>query len=237
MLVLGDMGHRIPLSAAGDLPSWTQEGIFQSVYWFFLILGTIVGVVVIGYACYNLWKYRDDGGEDEYADDKKVTRPRPGELPSSSGGGRKLFLSFGISAIIVLGLIAWTYGLLIDVEGATTDYSADMEVDVYGSQWSWTFQYPNGENETETLRLPEGQLVELRVTSTDVFHSFGIPEQRVKADAIPGQVIARPFITNETGTYVAHCYELCGANHARMDAEVVVMPQDEFQAWYQNTSG
>jgi cytochrome c oxidase subunit 2 len=231
-----DSGLATAVSSAGGLPTQSPEQIFEQVFWVFMAIGTAVGIVVIAYATYNAVKYRDGDGEDPYADSKKVTRPQLGELPSSSGGGKKLFLSFAISAIIVLGLIVWTYGLLVDYEGATAQVDADMTVDVYGEKFSWTFGYANGENES-TLRVPRGEMVRLDVTSKDVFHNFGIPAQKVKADAIPGQVNSAWFVAEETGTFEANCYELCGAGHSRMDAEVIVMEPDAYRQWYQNASG
>ena len=238
MLGLGDTVHVLwgPLSAAGGIPVQSPKTIFELVFWVFMAIGTLVGIVVILYAFYNMVKYRDDEGEDPYADAKKVVRPEPGELPGSSGGGKKLFLSFGISAIIVLSLIVWTYGLLVDYETAPDQIEDDITIDVYGERFSWTFQYPNGENET-TLRVPRGKMIQLDVTSTDVFHNLGIPQQGLKADAIPGQTTSAWFAADETGTYKAHCYELCGAGHATMDAEVIVMEPDEYRQWYTNMSG
>ncbi|MDY6764461.1 MAG: cytochrome c oxidase subunit II, partial [Halobacteria archaeon] len=59
---------------------------------------------------------------------------------------------------------------------------------------------------------------------------------RVKTDAIPGQTTTTWFVANETGTYQAQCFELCGTGHSFMDAQVVVMEQEEFEEWYTNSS-
>lgn len=224
------------LSGAGGIPVQSPKAIFEQVFWVFMGIGTVVGIVVILYAFSHMVRYRDEEVEendDPYADEKKVVRPELGELPGSSGGGKKLFLSFAISAIIVLSLIVWTYTLLVDYETAAEEIDEELTIDVYGEQFSWSFQYPNGEN-VSTLRVPRGQMIMLRVTSKDVFHNFGIPSQGLKADAIPGQTTSAWFAADETGTYAAHCYELCGAGHSRMDAEVIVMEPDEYRDWYNN---
>lgn len=238
MLGLGNTGHAAStqFSAAGGIPGQSPKAIFEQVFWVFMAIGTVVAIVVIAYAVYNVVKYRDSGG-DPYEDASKVVRPTVGELPGTSGGGRKLFLSFGISAIIVLSLIVWTYGLLVDYETAPENIDEDLTIDVYGERFSWRFQYPNGENVTRTLRVPEGQMIQLEVTSTDVFHNFGVPQLGVKTDAIPGQVTTAWFAGEEPGTFEAHCYELCGAGHATMDAEVIVMQPEEYREWYTNMSG
>jgi cytochrome c oxidase subunit 2 len=216
---------------AGDVRA--PADVFGDIYEVFLILGTLVGIVVIAYTLYNAYKYRAQDG----AAPESVERPTLGEIPTGGGGGRKLFLSFGISAVIVLSLIGWTYSTLLYVETEPANHEDRMEVDVVGHQFSWEFVYPNGHSTTGELRVPKNELVQLHVTSDDVFHNFGIPELRIKADAIPGQTTSTWFVGKETGEYAAHCYELCGSGHSYMDATVVVMERDAYQEWYNTTSG
>jgi cytochrome c oxidase subunit 2 len=206
----------------------------------FLALGTLVGIVVISYTLYNAYKYRYREGEDPAPE---ADRPELGELPSGGGKGKKLFLSFSLSAIIVVSLVVWTYGLLLYVENKPTEYvqnnaNADaMTIDVVGFQFGWRFTYPNGHTTSGELRVPKNRMVMLNVTSTDVFHNFGIPEMKVKTDAIPGQTTETWFVPKQTGNYTAQCYELCGAGHSYMDAQVRVMERNEYSEWYQSTNG
>jgi len=227
----------LPVAQSGSA-SRTPAELFGNIFLVFTILGTLVGVVVIGYTLYNAYIYRQDGddGEDEAADSKKVVRPTLGELPTGSGGGRKLFVSFGISAVIVLSLIVWTYSALLFVEDVPEDRAEDaMEIDVVGQQFSWEFTYPNGHKSFE-LRVPKGRTVKLNVTSSDVWHNIGIPAFKAKADAIPGQTTSAWFTPDRTGQFEAICYELCGSGHSQMRADVIVMEQDEFRDWYESTT-
>jgi cytochrome c oxidase subunit 2 len=218
------------------VPKGTRTNVFNEIYTIFLLLGTLVGVVVIAYMLHKAYKYRASAHDD--ADEKD--RPEVGELPSGSGGGRKLFVSFALSAIIVVSLITWTYFTLLYVESPDDTAAEDtMEIEVVGHQFYWEFIYPNGESVRDDLRVPEDTRVKLTVTSDDVFHNFGIPELRAKADAIPGETTDTWFIAENPGTYQAHCYELCGSGHSYMDADVTVMTESEFESWYQtmgNTS-
>lgn len=215
---------------SGLIPRGTRAEVFQQIFSVFLVLGVLVGVVVIGYMVYNGYKYRDGNGSHEF------TPPTLGELPSESEGGRKLAYSFSLSAIIVILLILWTYGTLLYIEGdSSAEHPDALEVEVVGSQFSWTFVYPNG-HESDTLRVPQGKEVKLTVTSSDVFHTFGVPELRVKTDAIPGQKTDTWFIGDKQGTYEARCFELCGSAHSYMTAEVVVMEPNKYREWYANTN-
>jgi cytochrome c oxidase subunit 2 len=215
------------------VPRGTRVEVFRQIYEVFLVLGTLVGVVVVAYMLYNAYAYRR-GADYE----GEVERPELGELPSGSGGGRKLFLSLTLSAVIVVSLIAWTYGTLLYVESgaATGPGSNALDVDVVAYQFGWEFVYPNGTT-TSTLRVPEDRAVRLHVTSRDVFHNFGIPGLRVKTDAIPGHTTQTWFRADEPGEHTVHCYELCGAGHSFMTAPVVVEERTEWQSWYANTTG
>ena len=213
-------------AVTADSPS----AIFDQIFLVFVVLGSVVGVVVIGYTLWNAYKYR--WSTDEEFD---VDRPKLGELPHGGTGGRKLLLSFGISAIIVLSLIFWTYGALLDVESGPPSDEDPIEVQVTGIQFAWQFEYENGHRTVNELRVPTDRPVVLNVTSGDTFHNFGIPGMSLKADAIPGQITETWFIAEETGTYEAQCYELCGSGHSNMKADVIVMDQGNFQNWYAST--
>ncbi len=227
------------LGQTGGL-SRTPADVFNTVYLVFLILGTLVGVVVIGYTLTKAWRYRDDGERDDESESDKVVRPVLGHLPTGSGGGKKLFVSFGISAVIVLSLIVWTYSALLFVDDTPPEVAAEgeepLEIEVVGKQFNWEYTYPNGHTEEPTLYIPEDRPIRLKVTAADVWHNYGISEFRVKTDAIPGQTTTAWFVADETGTYEAVCYELCGSGHSAMRGDVVVMEQEEFEEWYANTT-
>jgi cytochrome c oxidase subunit 2 len=215
-----------------------QAAIFDEIFLVFLGLGTLVGIVVVTYTLLNAYKYRDDGSEPKESFDPPVL----GELPTGKGGpkAKKLFLSFGISAIIVISLVVYAYGLLLVVEegpdGAGVE--TDMEVEVVGYQFGWEFQYPNGVTTQNTMYVPQDSAIELRVTSRDVWHNFGVPELRIKTDSIPGDYSETWFTTDdglspgEERTYEIKCYELCGSGHSFMNGEIVVMHEDDYQEWY-----
>ncbi|WP_336036615.1 cytochrome c oxidase subunit II [Halobacterium yunchengense] len=232
MIPLGSVG-RWAGGVASIVPRGTRAYVFDQIYTVFLLLGTLVGVVVVLYMLHKAYKYRASrsAGDDDY------DRPEVGELPEGGGGGRKLFVSFALSAIIVVSLVSWTYFTLLYVENPDDQGDEQpLEVEVVGHQFYWEFVYPNGNSTRGTLRVPADRRVQLEVTSGDTFHNFGVPELRAKADAIPGQTTTTWFVADDPGTYRAHCYELCGSGHSYMDATVEVMREDDYEAWYANTT-
>jgi cytochrome c oxidase subunit 2 len=93
------------------------------------------------------------------------------------------------------------------------------------------------------LYLPVNTPIIVRLRSKDVIHSFGVPEFRVKQDAVPGLTIPIWFIPTVTTAemrtntgnpefqYEIACAQLCGIGHARMRGFVTVQSAEEFQQW------
>lgn len=93
------------------------------------------------------------------------------------------------------------------------------------------------------LYLPANQSVIVKLRSKDVIHSFGVPEFRVKQDAIPGYTIPIWFVPNVTTAemrartgnaefqYEIACAQLCGLGHYRMRGFVTVLAPEEFRKW------
>jgi cytochrome c oxidase subunit 2 len=93
------------------------------------------------------------------------------------------------------------------------------------------------------LHLPVNTPIIVRLRSKDVIHSFGVPEFRVKQDAIPGLTIPIWFVPTVTTAemrtrtgnaefqYEIACAQLCGLGHARMRGFVTVQTAEEFQQW------
>jgi cytochrome c oxidase subunit 2 len=109
-------------------------------------------------------------------------------------------------------------------------------ISVVGQQWTWRFDYTDYGFSSIELRLPVDRQALLELTSSDVIHSFWVPEFRVKQDALPGEGMERELrITpTETGTYKVRCAELCGLEHAYMVADVIVMEVEDFEDWLED---
>jgi len=111
-------------------------------------------------------------------------------------------------------------------------------ITVVGSQWSWRFDYEDYGFSSTELRLPIDQQSLLTMTSTDVIHSFWVPEFRLKQDALPGEGMERELRITPTviGNYKLRCAELCGLEHAYMVSDVIVMEINDFKKWVEEQS-
>jgi cytochrome c oxidase subunit 2 len=64
--------------------------------------------------------------------------------------------------------------------------------------------------------IPKNVYISLTVTSTDVIHSWAVPQLGIKVDAIPGRIANSVLFTFTNGVYYGQCSELCGVLHGFM---------------------
>ena len=110
-----------------------------------------------------------------------------------------------------------------------------MEITSIARMWSFSFVYDNGKT-TDKLVIPVNQAIKINLVSVDVIHSLYIPAFRVKEDMVPGQEKWMWFRPTNVGTYYLFCAEYCGLRHSYMHSTVEVLPEEEFLAWYADTT-
>ena len=130
----------------------------------------------------------------------------------------------------VLAMVMFVWGSSVYFALARVPDEA-MDVYAVGKQWMWKFQHREGPREINELHVPLNMPVRVLITSEDVLHSLYFPGFRTKMDAVPGRYTQLWFTATKLGTYHIFCAEYCGARHSAMIVRVVVMPQQEFQAW------
>ena len=178
---------------------------------------TVIGIVFSLVALYFLIRYRRKHPDEQ---------GRPVKLTALAAVGWAVIPAFAFMADdFYLAAKAWN--LLNDYRNVPEDR---FEVKMESAMWSWTYTYPNGTQAVNELRVPAGKPV-LRMTSKDVVHSHFIPDFRVKEDSMPGRVTYLMFYP-KPGEHVATCAEYCGMMHSKMYGKIIVMPPQEFQAWY-----
>jgi len=64
-----------------------------------------------------------------------------------------------------------------------------------------------------------------------VIHSFWVPEERFKRDAIPGRVNRFDIDFERPGSEEGLCAEFCGLEHSKMGFEVFVLSPPSYQRW------
>lgn len=110
-----------------------------------------------------------------------------------------------------------------------------FNIKVVARMWNFTFEYENGKK-TDTLFVPLNKAVKLGLNSLDVIHSLYIPAFRIKEDVVPGREKMAWFIPQREGIFDLFCAEYCGLNHSYMLNLVKVMPEEQFNSWYVDTT-
>ena len=79
--------------------------------------------------------------------------------------------------------------------------------------------------------VPVNHPVRVMLRTKDVTHSFFVPVLRVKQDTVPGLMIPIHFTATKIGEYEIPCAELCGMQHYKMRARLLVMSEADFENW------
>ncbi len=132
------------------------------------------------------------------------------------------------TTVIFLGFFGWGAWLYLDMQRPPPDAEV---IDVVGRQWMWDIRHPGGRREFNTLHVPLGRAIRLRMRSEDVIHSFYVPSFRVKQDLVPGKTVSLWFEPTRTGVFHLFCAEYCGTQHSGMVGQVVVQPPEDHAAW------
>jgi cytochrome c oxidase subunit II len=165
-------------------------------------------------------------------------RRRPVEAPSAERDRRSaraiVLLGAVVPGLILIPLFVWTIHTLGALDPASR--RPDLVVDLVGKQWWWEVRYRDtvpARNfvTANELHIPVGRRVELRLSATDVIHSFWVPELHGKTDLIPGRENVTWIEASRPGVYGGQCAEYCGMQHANMKLLVIAQEPAEYERW------
>jgi cytochrome c oxidase subunit 2 len=198
------------------LPNAASEGAVEIDSLHFVVISTTMlgAALVFMTALWFVFRYRRRG--------RALATPTI-KPPTSFEIGHALFL-------LSLFIAFWVVGF---VQYANMQRAPDDAIDVYvtGKQWMWKFAQQGAPGTIGYVVVPVRKPVRMVITSRDVVHSFYVPSFRLKRDAVPGRYTSLWFEARETGVFPVYCAEYCGLSHSRMAADVVVLPQHEYQAY------
>lgn len=160
-----------------------------------------------------------------------VFRRKPGE--TGDGAYVKGNTPLEIAWTLVPLVVVMGFGVMgaVQLSDMTAMEADELVVEVTGFQFGWRFDYPDYDVASPNLYLPRGRPVRFKLTSTDVIHSFWVPEFRIKQDAVPGMWTTLRVTPSELGVFRIRCAEICGYAHSAMYADVVVVEPSDFEAW------
>jgi cytochrome c oxidase subunit 2 len=172
-------------------------------------------------------------------------------IPASFTHNITLEVIWTVIPIIILIIIAIPSFRILKM--AEHSPKSDLTIKVVGSQWYWSYSYPdnngiefdsrmidNKDLKPGQLRLlevdnriivPQGKVIKFLITASDVIHSFAVPALGIKMDAVPGKVNETWTKIDKKGVYYGQCSELCGVNHGFMPIAIEVVSEEEFNSW------
>jgi cytochrome c oxidase subunit 2 len=188
-----------------------------------LSIGTVVAailVVAINVALiYALRRYRSDRG----AEPRQIRGGRGAQFRVGAG------LTVFATVILVVSVIYTDKAREVPTTGSAGLASAQskpLKIDATGQQWLWRYDYPNTAFSYYKLVVPVDTTVELDLVSTDVIHTWDVPELAAKRDAVPGKTNHVVFRADEEGTFEGQSATFSGQAYAAMRTAVeVVSPQ------------
>jgi cytochrome c oxidase subunit 2 len=200
----------LPLAASAE--AGPIDTLFNAHFWMIAFLFSMIMVLML----YSAFVFRRKAGDD--TDGPHIH------------GHTKLEIGWTIvPTFVVIGFGIWG---AITLNEITRPKEGEMTINVTGKQWIWSFAYPEQEDIVSgELMLPVDRTIALKMNAEDVIHSFWVPEFRVKQDLVPGRETTLRITPTETGSFKLRCAEICGLNHTQMEADVVVVSAEEFQAW------
>jgi cytochrome c oxidase subunit II len=187
-----------------------------------LYLGVAVGIVTFAILGYILFRFR--------------YRPESPE-PKQVHGNTTLEIAWTLIPAVLISIIAvpTVQTIFFTYREAPADA---LTIDVRGWQWWWEFRYVTESGDTvrtaNEVHVPVGRPVHLRMSSTDVLHSFWIPQMGGKRDVIPGRITELVFTPLEAGVYLGQCAEFCGESHALMKMRLIAHEPQDFDRWLAN---
>ncbi|MFY1637318.1 cytochrome c oxidase subunit II [Solwaraspora sp. WMMB335] len=174
-------------------------------------------------------------------------RKRGDQLPVQTRFNMPMEFLYTIAPILIVSVLFY-YTAVVQTDVDRVGEEPEVIVEVVAFKWNWQFNYRDGigvdantvastvgsSDLIPVLVVPTERVVRFEETSTDVIHSFWVPELLFKRDVFPGSI--RNYFEvriEQTGAYVGRCAELCGTYHSMMNFELrVVSPQqyDQFIA-------
>ena len=210
-------GVQSALDAAGP-----QAARIESLWWLMFYLLTAIYVIVMIVVLVSALRRRTET-TDVAKQEQRASRTVTGAVAAT--------------IVILFGLLLSSFLVGRALNSALPATGNELTIEITGHQWWWAVRYnhpaPNQVVMTANeIRIPVGRPVRFKLNSTDVIHSFWVPNLHGKTDLIPSHPAETWLQADHPGVYRGQCAEFCGLQHAHMSFEVIAEPEQQFQAWY-----
>ncbi len=207
-------------------PHSPGTGQINTLIWIGFFAALII-VVLINLGLFGAVR-RNLGGRGRSA---SAPAPRPGVQMRVIGA-----LSGFTVVLFVLGVIFTSNALstpkttssgLTSLKGEKLE--GPLVIKATGQQWLWRYNYPNGSYSYWKLVIPVDTEIEMKLESTDVVHTWSVPDLAPKVDAVPGKDTQVIFRADAEGQFYGQAATLSGQAYAQMRTMVEVVSPERFE--------
>ncbi len=206
-----------------------SPGIDQidTLLWIGFVAAAILAIAVIGGLLVVLARNRGERGAE------------PRQVSGGPGIQLRVGGALGIFALAVLVLsIVFTdkarEAPATGPAGLKVAGGEPLQIKTTGQQWLWRYEYPDEAFSYYRLVVPVDTEVELDLVSTDVVHTWDVPDLAPKVDAVPGKTHKVVFRADEEGTYTGQATTLSGQAYAAMRTAVEVVSPQQYEAFVES---
>jgi cytochrome c oxidase subunit 2 len=195
----------------------------DTLLWIGFVAAAIVVVAINVALIYAVRRYRSERGAE----------------PRQISGGRRI--QFRVATVLTaFAAVVFVLGIILTGKAHETPATGDaglvaeergapLEIEATGQQWLWRYTYPNGAFSYYKLVVPVDTAVKLNLVSTDVVHTWNVPDLAGKRDAVPGKTNKVVFRANDEGSFTGDSATLSGQAYASMRTEVEVVSPAEYE--------
>lgn len=208
-------------------PHSPGTGQINTLIWIGFFAALLVVVAINLGLLGSVRRWRGDRGRSAAA-----VAARPGTQLRVAGA-----LSGFAIVLFVLGIIFTSNALSTPKTtsgGLTSLNGKDLEgeplvIKATGQQWLWRYNYPNGSFSYWKLVIPVDTEIEMKLESTDVVHTWSVPDLAPKVDAVPGKDTHVLFRADAEGEFYGQAATFSGQAYAPMRTTVYVVSPERFE--------
>jgi cytochrome c oxidase subunit 2 len=199
-------------------PAGPQAGRVSHLWWFIFWMTTIIYVLVIAAMLWSFMRRRR-ANPDDASEERSATT-----------------VVGAATAITVLLVLVVLVASSVTGHNLATPPQGPVDITVRGNQWWWYVEYMGGKPSDHVvtaneIHIPVGRPARIHLDTSDVIHSFWVPNLAGKLDAIPDHRNVFWLQADKPGVYPGECAEFCGFQHAHMRFFVFADPPDKFASW------
>lgn len=219
-------GSQSALDSAG-----VQSDRLANLWWIFFYVCTAVYLIVMAVLLTAFFRARRESkrANAETAPDVSPDQTAENRLSNIIKGA----VAVTLIILFVFMIASFRTGRAIN---SLASHPEPLIIKITGYQWWWEVEYQdripsNNVLTANEIHIPVGRPVKFLLQSTDVIHSFWVPNLHGKKDLVPGYPTTFMFEASKPGVFWGQCAEFCGYQHAHMRFAVVAESPEDFDKW------